>query len=235
MLAGVPGGPSDWTRAGSADRTADAFAAGHGGRAPILVMADPMGSFTGDTECVDSTRFGRAEDYLLTDVPAFVRQRFGASAAPGSLAVAGLSAGGYCALMLSLRHGDVFPTFADYSGTSQPTLDAPGDALRDLFDGDRQAFDAHDPTVLLRTNRYPGLAGWFEVGEQDEQFRADVHRVAEEALRSGMATCVRTRPGGHDFAFWADAFRDSLPWLSARLGLTPVPPEAADVCAPAGA
>ena len=67
LLAGAPGTPEDWTRGGLADVTSDAYAATHGGVAPVLVMADSNGSIDADTQCV-----GDAEAYLAEDVPAFV-------------------------------------------------------------------------------------------------------------------------------------------------------------------
>ncbi|HLG91593.1 MAG TPA: alpha/beta hydrolase-fold protein, partial [Acidimicrobiales bacterium] len=89
LLHGTPGSPSDWTRAGFADQTANAFAKQHGGKAPIVVMPDPNGSFTADTECVDSD-MGKAETYLTKDVPAFLQGRLRAATGPRSLAIAGL-------------------------------------------------------------------------------------------------------------------------------------------------
>lgn len=54
LLHGTPGTPQDWIDGGQAAATADAYAAAHGGRAPILVMPDINGSIDADTECVDS-------------------------------------------------------------------------------------------------------------------------------------------------------------------------------------
>ncbi len=126
LLHGDPGGPENWTRSGQADVAADAFAADHGGQAPILVMPDVGGVDQVDTECVDSRR-GRVETYLMDDVLAFAADRFGAATGPGTVAVAGLSSGGTCAAILALRHPDQIRVFGDYSGVGQPTLDRPED------------------------------------------------------------------------------------------------------------
>ena len=55
LLPGEPGSTSDWSQQGDADGTADAFAARHDGVAPIIVMPDPNGIHTVDSECVNST------------------------------------------------------------------------------------------------------------------------------------------------------------------------------------
>jgi S-formylglutathione hydrolase FrmB len=224
LLPGEPGSASDWSDDGDADGTADAFASAHHGVAPIIVMPDPNGVKTIDSECVNS-QFGNAETYLLKDVPAFTRDRFNASKAPGSLAVAGLSAGGTCSIMLALTNPTVYPTFATFSGFASPQYqeDTEAETIDILFGGSRGAFDAHDPSQLLETNTYSGVAGWFEVGDQDTEPVQAARSLQPAALKAGIATCILIRPGGHDFALWTQALEDAFPWLAWRLGLTAEP------------
>ncbi len=231
LLPGEPGSASDWSGDGDADTTADAFAATHHGLAPIVVMPDPDGFQTVDSECVNS-KFGNAETYLVDDVPAFVRSRFHASSAPGSLAVGGLSAGGTCSLMLALRHPSVYPTFASFSGFASPQYEETtrGETIDTLFAGSEERFAAHDPRQLLDTGTFAGMAGWFEVGDQDTAPLAAAHELQPAALRAGIATCILVRPGGHDFDLWSQALVDSFPWLSWRLGLTPEPSSEPATC-----
>jgi S-formylglutathione hydrolase FrmB len=226
LLAGVPGNPSDWTRAGFADETARIFANAHKGVAPILVMPDATGSPGGDTECVNSVR-GQAETYLTVDVPAFIREHYEARTGTGSFVVAGLSAGGTCSVMLALRHPDLYVGFGDYSGLTSPTIKETVDAdatIKELFDGSRAAYDAHDPVALLRDNEYPFASGWFEVGTEDSEPLRAQHDLVSLAVSAGIQTCSREIPGGgHNFGVWSQAFKDSLPWFSYLLALTPEP------------
>ncbi len=53
LIAGIPGEPSDWTRAGYADTTSTDFSTHHHGLSPILVIPDNNGSVQ-DTECSNS-------------------------------------------------------------------------------------------------------------------------------------------------------------------------------------
>ena len=141
MLTGTPSLVSDWTRAAHADQIADEYAAAHHGWAPILVFPDPNGSNLGDTECVDSPQ-GNAESYLTEDVPADVVALFGS--APPQWAVAGLSEGGMCAALLTLRHPEVFSAFADFSGEPGPVVGHNKPAtMRLLFDGSKEAWRDH--------------------------------------------------------------------------------------------
>jgi S-formylglutathione hydrolase FrmB len=232
LLPGEPGSASDWSDDGDADNTADAFASSHHGVAPIIVMPDPNGTKTVDSECVNS-QFGEAETYLVDDVPAFVRTRFDASRAAGSLAVGGLSAGGTCSVMLALRHPTVYPTFASFSGFASPQWlnTSRAQTIATLFGGSDEEFAAHDPIQLVENGHFTGLAGWFEVGKQDTQPVQAAHQLQPAALRAGIATCLLVRPGGHDFDLWSQALRDAFPWLAWRLGLTPEPSSEPATCA----
>jgi S-formylglutathione hydrolase FrmB len=223
LLPGTPGQTSDWTRAGLADVTSDAFAREHGGKAPIIVMADENGSLTGDTECVDGPR-GNAETYLTVDVPKFVTKRFQTATAPEQWAIGGLSEGGTCGLMLALRHPEEFRTFLDFGGLVGPRSgedNVVGTSVTDLFAGDEAAFAAHEPLDLLRKGRYPQLAGWFEVGTDDPAPLQAIDELVPAARAAGIEACLVKVPGGeHTFQVWKQSYQDALPWLAHRLGLT---------------
>ncbi len=233
LLAGIPGQPSDWTRASMADVTARAFADAHHGMAPIIVMPDENGSFTNDTECVNSPK-GQAETYVTEDVPNFMRKNFNASTSKGSLAIAGLSEGGMCSLMLTLRHPDEFVAFGDYSGLTSPTVEEavdPAATIPVLFGGSQTAYNQHDPLFLLRNQRFPNTAGWFEVGTDDHAPLVAQRTLVPLSTSAGILTCSQEVAGaGHTFTLWEDAFRDSLPFLSWRLGLTPKPSAGSATC-----
>nr|WP_246326486.1 alpha/beta hydrolase-fold protein [Actinomycetospora corticicola] len=223
LLHGTPGTPSDWFGPGLAAATADAFAAAHGGTAPILVAPDINGTEDADTECVDSP-LGRVETALTEDLPAFVTSTFRTQPTGRAWAVAGLSEGGACATMLALRHPTTFETFGDYAGLAGPRV---GDTNADtastvsgLFGGSEQAFRAHEPSSLLQSRRFPRLGGWFEVGDADAEPLAAQQALVPLARRSGVAVCAVIVPGGgHTFDVFSAGFADSLPWMAARLGL----------------
>jgi S-formylglutathione hydrolase FrmB len=234
LLPGEPGSSADWTQSGRADHIADQFASTHQGMAPIIVMPDPNGFLTVDTECVNSSAFGQAETYLVRDVPAYARATFDANEGQRSLAVAGLSAGGFCAVNLALRNPTVFPFFASYSGLATPVYqeDPRSDTVKVLFGGSNEAFQQNNPLNLLKGGSYSGLAGWFAVGKDDARPLAAAKHLQPLAEAAGIDTCIETLSGGHDFGVWSQAFTDSLPWLSWKLGLTPQPATEPATCTP---
>jgi pimeloyl-ACP methyl ester carboxylesterase len=230
LMPGIPGAPDDWTRAGFADQTALEFASRHDGVAPIIVMPDENGSASNDTECVNS-RYGQAETYLTVDVPAFMQRTFGATLTSGgkpTVALAGLSEGGMCAAMLTLRHPEQFAAFADFSGLTAPTLGyevQPRETTQTLFNGDDQAYDQHNIVWLLQNRRFPTVSGWFQVGTQDTLPLRAQRELVPLAVAAGLKqTCSKEVPGGgHNFDTWSASFKDALPWLSFRVGLTDKP------------
>ena len=217
LLHGTPGTPEDWTRAGRADVTADRWASAHGGVAPIIVMPDPNGAFTRDTECVDG-RHGRAETYLTSDVPAWVIANLGASTDRQAWAIAGSSEGGFCALDLILHHRDRYATFLDFSGLDRPTY--PGGAQR-LFLGSTAALEDHTPSWYFdHLPPGPGIAGWFEVGSADGPNYRAVVKMSRAAQTAGFETHVVVVPrASHTWHLWVRALSDAFPWTASRLGL----------------
>jgi S-formylglutathione hydrolase FrmB len=227
LLHGEPGDPSNWVEGGNAAATTDAWAAAHGGVAPVLVMPDINGSDVADTECVDSP-VGNAETYLTVDVPAVVQKEFGTKPPGAGWAVAGLSEGGSCALMLTLRHPQLFATFGDFGGLVGPrvsdTNDDTASTVTELFSGSQQVFAAHEPATLLGSVNpaYRALGGWFQVGGDDGQPLAAAQQLVPLAQQAGITTCLVVVPGaGHTFDVWSAAFSSSLPWMAGRLGLVP--------------
>ena len=202
LIAGYPGQLSDWTRAAYADTTATDFAAKHGGTAPLIVMPDANGAAQ-DTEWVNS-KLGNAETYLTQDVPAYIRTEFNAATGAHSFAVAGLSAGGTCATVLALRNPKVFPIFATYSGYNVETFESGNkqNTIATLFNGSTAEYNAHNPTILLTGNNFPGTSAWFEAGLQDPVPLSAADRLHTLADKIGLAqACLLTPNGGHDFQF----------------------------------
>ena len=233
LMHGSPGTPEDWARGGLADVTADQWAHAHNGIAPIVVMPDINGGITEDTECVNSPR-GNAETYLTVDVRDFVINRFGTDTAPGTWAVGGLSEGGMCGVILTLRHPDLFHTFINFAGLSGPRsgeADDPAAAKRDLFGGSQPDADDHEPSALLSRHPYPGVSGWFEVAHGDGGALAAANKLVPLTQKAGIDTCfVVIQGGSHNFGVFAQSFRDALPWTAARLGLVPKSPTQTALC-----
>jgi enterochelin esterase-like enzyme len=131
-------------------------------------------------------RFAAHERFLVEDVGAWARSRFGVALPADRTAVFGVSAGGELALALGLRHPDRYGAIFCAS---------PGAGYRPP---DRI------PTPLPRT--------YLVAGTLEPFFLANAERWAT-ALRDAAADVVmRARVAGHDHAMWREEFPRMVAW-----------------------
>ena len=229
--------PEDWVRNGHADAVADRYAAAHGGRAPVLVLADVSGSMGNDTECVDGPR-GRSATYATDDLPSYVESAFGTRRDPGGWAIAGWSMGGTCAIGLTAAYPDRFHTFLDIAGDLTPNAGTAQATLERLYGGDTAARDRFDPVTAMRAHgRYPGVAGVFVDGVRtggtgglgglaDQMIGDDSAPqgpepssiLCPEARRHGIGCEVVDSGLPHQWQLAEQEFRGHFDWLAGRLG-----------------
>ncbi|WP_018500838.1 alpha/beta hydrolase [Parafrankia discariae] len=211
LFHGSPGIPLDWYRAGQAAKIGATLA--REGRPAILVAPALGHGWLDDSECVD--RPGeRIETYLLDDVIPTVDRLLRAVPDRADRVFAGISAGGFCALNLGLRHRDLVETIVDISGLAKPTHSG---GMAGLF-GNRP--DLAAVTAANNPQRYaptlppnPPTRVWLSGGLMDFGTLADLRMIALALHgRPGFTTVLRPRPGGHDFAVWRPALRDGLRW-----------------------
>jgi S-formylglutathione hydrolase FrmB len=251
MLGGAFGRPDDWLQSTNALKTLDDFTARHHGNAPVLVFPDVGGQFSNDTECVNGPR-GNAADHLTKSVIPYVTKNFGTSSAAANWGLVGWSAGGTCALMLAVRHPELFSAFVEIDGQLGPNAGEPEQTFARLFGGDVDAWASFDPkTIVVRHGHYDDMSAWFAVSSDTPTvYRAgsaetpsdrtapdwrdvDVedHPETAKTLCSflsgyGIDCSVVSSHASHDFAGAGKAFAAALPWLAGRLdtpGVRPLP------------
>jgi S-formylglutathione hydrolase FrmB len=231
----------------------DKFAQAHGGAAPLLVFVDSSGNFNNDTECVNGPR-GNAADHMTKEVRPYVVSQFGASADPSRWGVVGWSAGGTCAIDLTVMHPDLFTTFDDIGGDRGPNSGTKEQTIARLYGGNAAAWAAFDPrTVMAKHGPYVGVAGYFDDSQEpaddktknlpDPQHKRDApvgfggHDDADEfrekgalpdlcaaAVKVDIGCSLRVYPGYHTWQFGAQAFSNAVPWLAQRVHTPGVPP-----------
>jgi S-formylglutathione hydrolase FrmB len=82
-------------------------------RPVILVLVDCFTKF-GGSQYINSTATGMYEDYITNEIVRFVDENYNVS----NRAIMGHSSGGYGALVLGMRHPDIFQALVDHSGDS---------------------------------------------------------------------------------------------------------------------
>jgi enterochelin esterase-like enzyme len=215
LLHGSPGAPVDWYRAAKA---ADAgYAAARAGHPVILVAPRASRFWTDDSECVNRPS-EHMETYLAVDVPAAVDAALRTVPLRTARAVAGNSAGGYCALNLGLRHRDRFAGIVDLSGFARPTFDG---GMAKLFGSTaqlRQVVAAEDPSQYasgIPVN--PRMSIWLDTGRGDASARRDIERMNRVLTSRGQLVMLTERAGGHDYGAWRPGLLAGVLWMAPRL------------------
>lgn len=222
LLVGTPGDPSSWLQGGLLISTMNNFAAHHEGITPIIVIADHTGSFSNDTECVNSSH-GNAETYLIDDVPSYIKQHYRVSSNPVNWGIAGFSEGGMCAAMLTLEHQEVYRHFLDMSGDPYPFLDNRKETLPVLFNGSTAELKEHNIDWLIDNKKIDSyLTAQFAIGADDNKnLISEMQQTYHEVNKRGIPTSFELiEHQGHSFSTWSRAFNDALPKMSYYLGAT---------------
>ncbi len=81
----------------------------------ILVMVDGFTKF-GGSQYLNSEATGRYEDFVVNEIVSCIDRKFSTLASPAQRGINGKSSGGYGALVLAMRHPDVFGAVASHSG-----------------------------------------------------------------------------------------------------------------------
>lgn len=210
LFHGSPGVPEDWLRGGEAAATALALA--RQGMPAIVVMPRMSRGWLDDPECVDGAA-EKVETHFVRDVVPFVDATFRTASTRGARVVGGMSAGGYCALNLGLKHRDLVGTVLDLSGLTLPTYSGGMTALYghrgDLDERVRADTPAQYAAALPTA---PCTRVWLDTGTVDAEVRPGVTALAPVLRSRGLDVRLSVRPGGHTFHVWRPALEEGLRW-----------------------
>ena len=223
LLAGQPGSPDRLFTAGAIPAMMDAYAAQHDGLAPVVVSPDQNGSSSHNSLCVDSPVYGKAETYLSSDVPAWIRAELPVANQPQQWAIGGFSQGGTCSTQLGARHPKVYGNMLPADGELEPTQGRQEQMIRDYFDGDRKRFLAQVPARAM-LERAPSRQLLFTAaGSNDKESQHNMMVIAKAANRAGMKVrAVITQGSGHDWHTVKTAWKPGLEWVGEAMGLGPM-------------
>lgn len=204
LFHGSPGQPKDWFHGGDAGHIAATMPR------PVIVVAPQLSrNWVDDPECVDGTK-EKVESHLVKDVIPTVDAELRTIPDRSHRIFAGMSAGGFCALNLGLRHRDLTATILDFSGDTRPTH---AGGMRSLFGPNPQLASDNSPAVYAsRLTDNPPMRVWLDCGTDDHGVLPQLKRLAPVLKADGMDTQLHTRPGGHSYSVWRPALRDGLRW-----------------------
>jgi len=195
LLHGFPGSPFTFIRASRIAYVADHLIEARELRPLIVVM--PV---AGRTLHYDGEWAGPWEKFVVDDVVPWTDAHLPTIAAARGRAIGGLSAGGFGAVDIALRHLGLFSTAEAWAGYFHPLQDGP------FRHAKRSELLASDPTLLAErfapTLKRQRVRIFLAAGIQDP---VDVRRAQDfsaELTRLGVDHVVVLRPGAHHESFW---------------------------------
>jgi S-formylglutathione hydrolase FrmB len=251
MLHGLGGQEDNWSKHMKLTEAADAMAL-----SAIVIMPDGDNSFYSNSKteadfdacmkgssatrdmtsrqdfCVKSAHY---EDYIVSDLVGHVDASYRTMAEAKARAIGGLSMGGYGALMLAMRHKDVFTSAASHSGVTallymgprpfvagkEELADDPvaftnkmgrfGPLFRGIFGDTIENWREHDPAFLAKSLNPGELSIYIDCGTEDEFHLQYGASYLHEILKGrSIEHAFALLPGHHNPAFWGDRIDDSL-------------------------
>jgi enterochelin esterase-like enzyme len=183
---------------------------------PAIVVA-PQASRAGETdpEYLDRGPGDRWDTALTQELVRTVDAGFRTIRSRSARALIGLSAGGYGAMHLGLKHLDEFSVVESWSGYFHPT-DPAGTKSLDLGSGLANAQANVHRQLQASVGRLKTLPTFiaFYVGRDDWRFSAENQQLNQELSRAGVPHVFRIYAGGHDQSLWQ---RYATAWLSLAL------------------
>jgi enterochelin esterase family protein len=168
----------------------------------ILVMPDCFTRY-GGSQYLNSSATGRYEDHVVQELVPHVDSTYRTLADRAHRGVAGKSSGGYGALVLAMRHSDVFGAMACHSGDM-------------CFD---YCYRGDVPKFCWLVQQAGGLASWFEKFQAKHQKKSDdMHVLNILGMAAAYSPNPATPPFGIDLPcdLETGAFRDDVwaRWLA---------------------
>ena len=147
---------------------------------PMIVVMPDCFTYFGGSQYINSTATGNYEDYLTQEIVPFVDENFRSITDRNSRAVMGKSSGGYGALIMGLRHADLFGLVCSTAGDAYFEVCYPGDFTK--------AFR------LIKSDP----KGFMERFHSSEKMNKDDHYALNTI---GMSACYSPNGSNYDLPF----------------------------------
>lgn len=219
MMMGYPGNPEPTFIVPVLDKMAKA----NKGLAPIVIVADQLGSENQDPVCADSKKYGGVSTYFNTDIPAYATQKLNVLLDHKTWTIMGYSNGGACAFTWATHHPGIWGNVIGISSDEFPGIEWIDGAVKTIFNGDKAAFEANKATAGIAENpgKFADHLAVFTVGEKDAAFLPGVEMNKKQAEAAGFTTVFRVVPGADHLA---SALNGGIPFamdlLYRRFGLS---------------
>ncbi|MDR1266644.1 MAG: esterase family protein [Propionibacteriaceae bacterium] len=210
-LHGAPGSAADWFAGGQIDVVVDGLIDA-GAVPPLIVVAPDLngGGQPVGHEPLNHPGGAQVEDYVVRDVVAWADRRLRTLADADHRMVAGMSAGGFGALVYGLHSPEVF---AGVISIMPYTIPQAADVL-----ADPAALRRNSPLELIAAR--PGASGQqIFLGQGDRESSAEAEAINQALRAQGQDSTLRIYPGlDHNWTAARAIMPYGLVWVAQRLG-----------------
>ena len=208
LLHGMPGSPSEYTNGTDLGTFADAQISA-GTLRPFIAVIPAAGT----DPHYDGEWAGEWETAVVKSVVPWVDSTLPTIATPAGRVLAGLSAGGYGAFDIALRHPSLFGAVESWSGYFTPLRDGP------FKNADAATLAANNPSLLARTEavalRRAGIRFLVSTGPYHSHWipRGTTQAFARELRGLGLPVALRVFPDR--VGEWSEQVDAGLKWAFA--------------------
>jgi len=207
LLHGANGNENSWTQYSPLMIYANAY---------DVIIICPNGGSTGwylDSP-VDSTH--RYETFFCQELLPWVDERLHTRASPSGRGICGLSMGGHGAFYLAIRHADLWGAAGSISGGMDLRPFPKNWNLEEIL-GDQKTYPdnwlSHSVVGQLDSLKKGQPQLYFDCGEED--FFFEVNKALRDSLqRRGISHTYQTRPGEHNWTYFATSLPKHLQFFS---------------------
>ena len=206
FLAGYPSQPEIWLRSLNIAKALAASEKAMPGISIIGVIPAVNVAGNEDLECMNFPNGGvQTETWLTTDLHTFVNHRLGISTTQWGLM--GVSTGGWCSAMLSIKHEDLFYGAVSIAGYYRPALSKKTDPVVKAQLVEEYAFSKLESAMVGRMQMLLiASAGDTYSFKETSNFRASNHPSIDY-------TYIEIASGGHNARVWISQLSGALAWL----------------------
>ncbi|WP_316669518.1 alpha/beta hydrolase-fold protein [uncultured Propionibacterium sp.] len=204
-FAGVPGSISTYQEGGMAIGQGTETLTGQRKLRESIVVVPDVFPDNLDTECVDADDGSiSTESWVATGVVPWITTNLRAVGDRQAWATLGLSAGGWCSTMLTMRHPELFGHGVSMAGYFKPVFD--GKAYRPENDPEYDLAHIAEQTP-------PDVRLWFWAAEDDEMPCSGLADFKQHVIAPTSLTTTLLESGGHTPAVWESGLPAGLAWL----------------------
>ena len=228
LLHGMGQNYMDWVKKGDAKLTADSLITKKALPDMIIVMPD-----AGNTFFVNSVAGYHYEDYFFKELIPYIDSTYKTRPSRDFRAIAGLSMGGYGALLYSLKHSDTFSACVGLSSgivTDDEITPIPDDMWDTYYaplfgkakGKDRLQLDNwknNNTLALIQQGKSEDLKTvkwYFDIGDDDSLYKGNmaIHVLMRD---KGIPHEFRMRDGAHTWDYWRTGLGDALRFVGQSL------------------